>query len=349
MFNHPLLTEQLEKLRIENRIAGMSVAVTDGDKVIYNQGFGFENAIRPEVKTYPDALYKIASMTKTVTAVMILCLCQEGILDLDKPIKTYLSWLTLSRPGAADTITLRDLLMHTAGMPGDTFLEEGSRDENTMDEQIMLQLPTFEISALPEERKFCYSSWGYNLIGCVASAATGRPYTELMREYVLKPLGMDTSTFDYQVASTYPLSLPHRCNADGSFRVLHQQRINTAYHAGAGLYSNTTDMCKFARFLLRGGVSDDGKRILSEKFVADMLSKHNEFVGKHGVYYGLGAFVCPYADRYIYGHTGNYDPYNSSIFVDKKTNCGVVFLANSHVMELRYEISGIIFSMMEQK
>ncbi len=106
MLDTKAVTEALEKIRIENNIAGMSVAVTDVNGTIYKAGFGFENAIRPEVRTYPDAMYKIASMTKTVTAVVILRLCQEGRLDLETPIKNYLPWLTLSRPEAVDTMTL---------------------------------------------------------------------------------------------------------------------------------------------------------------------------------------------------------------------------------------------------
>ena len=72
MLNFELLTEKIEEIRIKNNIAGMSVAVTDANGTIYKKGFGVENALRPEVPTYPDAMYKIASMTKTVTAVVIL-------------------------------------------------------------------------------------------------------------------------------------------------------------------------------------------------------------------------------------------------------------------------------------
>ena len=335
MFNEKEFTEYLEKLREEHRVAGMSVAITDGEKIIYKQGFGFESAMRPEVPAYADALFKIASMTKTVTAVMILRLCEEGVLNLDTPIKEYLPWLKLSRPEAEKTMTLRHLLIHTAGMPGDTYLEEGSRDDDTIDTVVQKLLPDMPLANLPEENKYLYSSWGYNLIGTVASTVTGKLYTKLISEYVLDPLGMTTSTFDYQIASTYPLSLPHRKNPDGSFRVVHQQRINTVYHAGAGLYSNASDMCKFARFLLRGGVSDSGERLLKEETFRDMIAKHSVRCLDPEVNYGYGIFARAFKDRYIYGHTGNYDPYNSSVYVDYKTGCGVVTFFNSHITEIR--------------
>lgn len=348
MFREECFTQYLEECRLKEHIAGMSVAITDGEKIIYNRGFGFESAMRPDVPAYTDAMFKIASMTKTVTAVMILRLCEEGVLNLDTPIKEYLPWLKLSRPEAEKTMTLRHLLVHTAGMPGDEYLEEGSRDDDTIDAVVQKCLPDMPLASLPEENKFVYSSWGYNLIGTVASTVTGKLYTKLISEYVLNPLGMTTSTFDYQIASTYPLSLPHRKTPDGGFRVLHQQRINTVYHAGAGLYSNTTDMCKFARFLLRKGVTDSGERLLKEETFRDMIEKHCLKSEEPAVYYGYAVMARAYKDRYIYGHTGNYDPYNSSIFVDFKTGYGVVTMFNSSATDLRNIIVERALDMLEE-
>ena len=228
MLNQTLLTEQIDKMRLENNIAGMSVAVTDGEKVLYNQGFGFENALRPQVPTYPEAMYKIASMTKSETAIMILRLCEAGVLHLDTPIKTYIPWLTLSRPEAAETMTLRHLLTHTSGLPEDGWLPEGSRDEDTIERVARETLPTFTLGSTPGEGKYCYSNWGFNLAGCVASAVTGKSISQLFTEYVLEPLGMDKTTFDYYIASTYPLSLPHNYDAADKLQVVHRQRINTA-------------------------------------------------------------------------------------------------------------------------
>lgn len=203
------MTEKLEQLRIENKIAGMAVAVTDREKVIYSAGFGFDSAVRPDVPAFPNAMYKIASVTKTVVAIMVMRLAEQGVLELDKPIINYIPWLTLANPDSVKKMTLWHLLTHTSGLPGDFYMEEGSRDEVTIDEVVKATLPTFE-DLLPCGEQFLYSTWGYNLIGTVASAVTGKSIPQLLEEYVLKPLGMQFTTFDYHVASTYPLSLPHR-------------------------------------------------------------------------------------------------------------------------------------------
>ena len=337
MLNVELLTEKIEEIRIKNNIAGMSVAVTDVNGTIYKKGFGVENALRPEVPTYPDAMYKIASMTKPITSAVILRLCQEGVLALDTPIKQYLPCLKLSRPEAEATMTLRHLLTHTSGLFVDGYLPEGTRDESGIDDAIRKTLPTLPMDALPGENVYAYSNWGYNLAACVATTVTGKSLTELYKQYILTPAGMDRTTFDFHVAATYPLSLPHK-----ELQVIHHQRINMAYSGGGGLYSCAEDMCKWARCLLRGGVTDSGERLLTEESFADMCHKHTPRTTDPGSFYGLGMFVRPYKDRYIYGHNGNYDPYNSSIFVDHKTGLGIVVLMNSPAPDCRTGIVEMI-------
>jgi len=345
MLDFEILTEKIEEIRIKNNIAGMSVAVTDVNGVLYKAGFGCENTLRPDIPTYPDALYKIASMTKTITAAVILRLCQEGSLDLDTPIKKYIPWLRLSRPEAADTMTLRHLLTHTSGLPNDDYMPEGIRDESCIEEAVKTTVPTLPMATVPGDGVHCYSNWGFNLAACVATTVTGKSITELYKEYALDPLGMDRTTFDFQKAATYPLSLPHKRGADGKLCVIHHQRINMAYSGGGGLYSCAEDMCKFARFLLRRGVADDGEKLLTEESFEDMCSKHVLRESITGTYYGLGIFIRPFGGRYIYGHTGNYDPYNSSIFVDPATGLGVVTLYNTDNSDARFLIPEMIFDM----
>ena len=342
MLDTKLLTEKLEQIRNENNIAGMSIAVTDVNGVVYKAGFGYENSMRPEVPTYPDAMYKIASMTKTITSAVILRLCQEGVLNLDTPIKQYLPWLKLSRPEAVETMTLRHLLTHTAGLPKDDYLPEGTRDEYSIDDAIKATIPTLPMASLPGEGVYCYANWGYNLAANIATTVTGKTLTALYKAYILDPVGMDRTTFDFHIAATYPLSLPHN-----KLQVVHYQRTNMAYAGGGGLYSCAEDMCKWARCLLRGGVTDSGERLLTEESFADMCHKHTPRTTDPGSFYGLGMFVRPYKDRYIYGHNGNYDPYNSSIFVDPKTGLGMVVLMNSHAPDCRTGIVEMILDMVD--
>ena len=324
------------------------MAVTDCHKVIYKQSFGFENAMRPEVPTHPDTLYVIASMTKNVVTVMLMKMIEEGLLDLDFPIKKYLPQISFANPESTETMTLRHLLTHTSGMPGDVYVPDGSRNESTMNDEIIAMLPDLELLSLPSDGKYCYSNRGFSLAGCIASEVAGKPFSQLLSQYILKPLGMAMTTLDYPEASTYPFSHPHRCDENGVLRVIHKPRINTLNQAGGGIYSNTEDMCKFVRLLLNGGIADSGERIISEESLLMMFTKHIKRPNQGNSYYGLGTCICPLSDRYMYGHNGNLDPYNSSFFIDEKTKCGVVTLMNSPSAELRESIPTMIFNMIEE-
>ncbi len=350
MLDTEALSLKLKQMRAQYNVAGMAVAVTDGEKVIFSEGFGVDSVDQPDVPTSADSIFRIASVSKTFTAVVIMCLCEEGVLDLDTPIKTYIPDIEFSRPEAKETMTLRHLLTHTAGMPADDYMHAGSTDESTMNDVILETLPTLKLSSLPGEGKYQYSTWGYNLIGCVASVVTGKSLSQLVSEYVLDPLDMTATTFDYEVASNleYPLSQPHIVS--GGKHKVDKLLINTAFNAGAGLYSNTTDLCKFARFFLNGGVSDSGERILSEESMNDMLAMHS--IRSATSYYGFGVILNSFTGRYIYGHTGTYygQNYYCSFFMDPKTGCGVVTLTNSRATDTNFRmyVQQMIFNMLDQ-
>lgn len=343
------LTATLETLRSDNHIAGMAVAVTDGEAMIYQQGFGVDDVNAPDVLTSPNSLFRIASISKTYTALMVMRLCEEGILDLDTPVKSYIPTFTLSNPKAAETITLRQLLTHTAGLPGDDVMSSGSKDESTMNKVIQTMLPLLTISMF--EGEYRYSTWGYNVIGYVASTVTGKPLSQLIKEYVTDPLGMEVTTFDNELASNakYPLSLPHKM-AGGTLRTDHML-INTAFNAGAGLYSNTADMCKLARFFLNGGVTDSGERLLSEDTFQNMIAP--QVKASETSAYGFGVQLWDIDGRQYYGHNGTYygQNYRCSLYVDRETGYGVITLMNSAstVEDLRRVVPLTVFDILNQK
>ena len=128
---------------------------------------------------------------------------------------------------------------------------------------------------------------------------------------------------------------------------MHYQRFNTVYHAGAGLFSNTTDLCRLLRFFMNDGCTDSGERILSQDSLNQMRFPYNQRSNCPEDYYGLGMFIKPYADGFMYGHTGNYEPYNSSVFYSKEKGYGVVTLFNTPVTDIRTTIPKMIFDMIE--
>ena len=205
----------IEQWRAEERIAGLALAITDREGVIYSRGFGVENVDRPDVPVTGKSMHRAASVTKIFSGITMLRLVDEGLLSLDEPVKTYVPWLTLKDADAAEKMTLRHLLSHTAGLPSE-YTPEGARDEAALGPTLRVELPEAKLIAKPGEGKYLYSNLGIRLASLCAERVTGKRFTELVEESVLNPLGMTETTFDLRVAATYPISIPHDRDEQGN-------------------------------------------------------------------------------------------------------------------------------------
>ena len=342
-----MIEAKIKELFEKNNVAGMSVAITDRDRVVKNYKFGLMNTEEPALGMADDPLYRIASITKIISGLTVLRLVDRGVLELDRPVKEYLPSLTLSDKRAEGTVTLRHLLSHTAGLPKE-YTPDGYRDESALETSLMEGLPTLELTSLPGEGKFLYSNWGIRLASLVAEKQTGKRFSELADELIIEPLGMNKTTFDIRRAITYPLSVPHEDDGEGGLRVLHYMKENAARHAAGGLYSSPSDLCILARFLLRGGVTDRGERIISEESMKEILAPHAKHT-EEGVFYGLTMFLREHNGIETHGHIGSAPPYATSLWVDPVSGYGVVTLMNTYRPHLRYDIPDIIFEAVREK
>lgn len=336
-----LVEEQLTRIFKENNIAGMAIAITDKEKIVYAKGFGVDNMERPEIPAGADSMYRIASVTKIVTGITIMRLVEQGILELDSPVCKYVPWLTLSHPEAVERMTLRHLLSHTSGLPKE-YTPDGPRDESALEQSLREELPVAPMQSLPGDGAYLYSNLGIRLASYIAQVATGKLFSTLVQEYVLTPLKMDRSTFELRVAATYPMSLPHEETAEGELKVFHRIMENAVRLAAGGLYSNTEDMCKLARFLLNKGVADTGERLLSPESIQQMFTYHGSDLSQDQYSYGLTIQLKKYKEGYLYGHPGSANPYATSVFVDHVSGYGVVTLLNTYRNQLTRDIPVVV-------
>ena len=325
--------DYLRQLQKQERVAGMAVAVTDRKEILFAEGFGVESVERPEVKVSPRSLFRIASITKVVTGITVLSLVEEGRLSLTEPVKSVLPWLTLRDKETEAGVTLGHLLSHTSGLPTE-YTPDGPREESALEPSLRAGLSDLEL-LFPLGKGYEYSNWGIRLASLAAEAVTGKKFTQLARERVLSPLGMDMTTYDLHVAATYPLCLAHE-EENGVFRVVHRIQENAARQAAGGLFSNTTDLCRLARCLLNDGIADDGTRILQKASVDEMKTlrgKPKDFDG-----YGITLFRNTADDRQIFFHTGSAPPYATSFVIHPDSGLGVVVLMNTQRNALRHSI-----------
>lgn len=329
------LKETLEK----EKIAGMAVAITDADKVIFAEGFGVESIERPEVAVTPTSLFRIASITKVVTGMTILSLAEEGRLSLDTRAKEILPWLTLTDKNTEENVTLGHLLSHTAGFPAE-YTPEGPREESALEPSLRAGLPSLEMQ-FPLGEGYLYSNWGIRLASLVAEKATGKPFTQLACERVLQPLGMDRTTFDLHIAATYPICLPHT-EENGEFRVFHMLQENAARQAAGGLYSNAIDLCRLARCLL-----NNGEKVLQKSSIDEMKKVRGKPKAFDG--YGITLFSHNGENGQVYFHPGSAPPYATSLYIHPASGLGIVTLMNTQRDSLRHTIPNTILAMLNKE
>lgn len=339
MYNE--LHKKLENIRLKNNICGMSIAVTNSKEILFSAGFGLDSIERPNVPTTADSVYRIASVTKIITGLTIMKLCEDGILDLNTAVGDYVPWLKL-KDDVQKCMTLFHLLSHTSGLPSE-YTPDGPKEESALEESLKKELSHAKLVSYPHEGKYLYSNLGIRLASYIAEQKTDIHYTELSQKYILSKLGMNNSTYDLRVAATYPLSLPHS-EENGALKLSHYIKENAARMAAGGLYSTVTDLTKLARCILNNGTNDNGETVIQsstlKKMVTPVVSRGDN------KYYGLTFMTDHYKDGVLTGHLGNADPYGAGFFVDIQKGIGAIVLMNTFRSELRTEILKMILEML---
>ncbi|MFN2442038.1 MAG: serine hydrolase [Thermoanaerobaculia bacterium] len=300
-----------EEIR-KDQMPALSVAVLD-DGRLWGRGFGLAD-VENGVPASEKSSYRMASVTKPMTAVAALRLAEKGLLDLDAPIRSYLPWF----PDKGAPITVRQLLGHLGGISHyRNYLVEGRiRDPKTTREAIAI-FEDFELIAAPGE-KHAYSSYGYNLAGAVLEAAAGKPYAELMRELVWDPAGMTDTRMDDPRAI-----IPHRVDGytlqDGKLRKSDYVDISSRF-AGGGTRATVIDMVRFAAAI------DEG-RLLEPESLDAMWTPQTTNAGRW-TFYGLGWGVESMNGRFLVNHGGAQQETRTLLLLFPRENLAIALASN---------------------
>jgi len=196
----------------------------------------------------PDTVFRIASMTKSFTAMSILKLRDEGKLSLDDPVSRYIPALAdLPYPTKdSPAITIRHLLTHSEGFPEDN--PWGDRQLAQTDETVREWIRAGIPFSTPPGTAFEYSNYGFGLLGQVVTRAAGKPYADYVRDNILRPLGMNSSTFDMSAVPKDRIALGYRFEDDGwkPEPILE----HGAFGAMGGLWTTANDLARYVAFLM---------------------------------------------------------------------------------------------------
>ena len=261
------LDAKIEAAMARYHIPGVAVGVIYQDHE-HLRGYGVTNIDYP-LPVDGDTLFRIGSTTKTFTGAAAMRLAEQGVLDLNAPVRTYLPALKLMDESVATRVTVRQLLNHSAGWLGDDYADLG-RGEDALAKYVagMHQLPQLT----PLGKVFAYNNAAVVLAGQVIEVVTGKPYETAMHELILDPLGLTHSGFFTDALVGYNISASHDVADDRPVVPRSTWPIPRSIHSTGGLISSARDQLRYARFLLGDGTTDDGAALLTPKSLVAMRS-----------------------------------------------------------------------------
>ena len=225
-----------------------SVLVAENGQVIYENGVGWAN-VEWEVLNTPDTKHRIGSVTKHFTSAIILQLVEEGEIELDAPIATYLPGYPAEQ---GSKVTVHHLLNHTSGIPSYTglpdFIQEQGRDPFTPDEliEVVWDMPLeFEPGT-----DWAYNNSGYFILGRIIENVTGEEYDDVLRERILELFGLDDSGYDHNSEIQPHEASGYRHTMTG---YEHAGYLDSSLPYAAGMmYSTVRDLYRWDRAMADG-------------------------------------------------------------------------------------------------
>ena len=303
---------------------------------------GYANVAAKRPITMND-VYMQCSQTKGFCGVTIAMLIEEGKISLDDPVSKYLPefrelWVLKSNQDgvktlvkAKNTLTIRMVMNHTGGFPFEICAKQGNIKGGGWSGGAPIRQTAAIAAASPllfePGTKMKYSNTGIDIGAAIVEVVTGQRWEDFLKERVLIPLGMNSSSFrptDRQLETQVEMydcvkDAPAKCRRQNNMQQRPYNGPNVFASAGAGLWTTANDQLKFYKMLMNLGVGDNGARILKEETVRELLAKSTRPKGMGG--YSLG-LTAPEEDQENswFGHGGAWG-----------TNC----MVNWHRKELK--------------
>lgn len=359
------LDTQLQSIKNNYEVVGMSVLITKDSSIVFSKGYGLRDRAR-NLPVNDSTIYRIASISKFITAAALMKLYEEGLFNLDDDISSHLGF-TLRNPAFPnDVITIRKILSHTSSLrDGDGYSNFLSATYNNNPPPSLSGLlvqggsyyssDMFSTSRSPSSNYFTYANINYGIIGTLIEKLSNKRFDIYCREKIFEPLEM-TAGFNIQdlpdinqVAVLYrKLGNNWIAQADNYNGVMPPPRDLSNYVIGTnglifgpqgGLRVSAKDLAKFMLMIMNGGIHN-GVRILADSTVSMILEPQWIYSGSngnnyYGIFntYGLGASrtndLLP--NQTLYGHPGEAYGLISDLYFSRLNDYGIIFITNGGV------------------
>jgi len=322
-----------------HQLPAVAYAIVRGEGVVYSGGIGIAQAdTRLEAGT--QTVFRIASMTKSFTAMAILQLRDSGRLRLDDPVESYIPGLSLKQLSAdAPRITIRHLLVHASGFPQDDPWADRLLAAH---DSTLLRLANEAAPAFTTGTGYAYSNLGYALLGKVITQVAGMPYQEYIRRYILRPLGMHHTVWEFSHVPPGRLAKGYRTTAQGWLGepLLH----DGAFGAMGGLLTTIDNFALYMQLHMKAWPPRQGPEggVLRRSSLREMHQGQQFATTNDGFRFGSGRRCATHTDygfglrritdcegRIFIGHSGGLPGFGSNWVFMPQYDLAVVSFSNS--------------------
>jgi CubicO group peptidase (beta-lactamase class C family) len=348
---------------------GLSLVVVKDGEIAYQKGFGLADGPQ-NIPATADTVYNQWSMVKPMTAVAVLQLHEQGLLDIDDPVADYLPFFEVQYPsGSSETITIRHLLNHSSGLRNNfpeiiSWIHFDGDPELDQTELITEKLPDYAELAYEPGSQAIYTNVGYMVLASVIEATSGQTYQQYMIDHFFEPLGMDQTNWTYtkamianEATGSQPsvdmqaLMLPLIMDKDKRDALIREKRdgvlwfnhVYTDQKGPTGPIGPATDIARFLMAYLNGGELD-GQRILSEESVAMLTDEghilpagtdpeNSEYVDYDLYNRGLGWAYVEDGEDFFISHSGGGPGFATDMRLYPERDLGMVVLANGSYLD----------------
>jgi CubicO group peptidase (beta-lactamase class C family) len=312
----------------KDNIGSITIGVVSGGKLVWTKSYGYADTEK-KAPANRDTVYRIGSITKQFTALMLLQLVEQGKVHLSDPVEKYLPEVKkLQNPFAgAPPITLIQLATHTSGLdrePDDEQMLYIKGPVSEWEKKLIATIPLTRFINEPGTR-YSYSNIGYAILGLALSRAAGEPYVEYIQKHILKPLGMDQTgfTLDERMKENRARGFLIENGKVDAEEPERQEREGNGWRVPNGrLYSTVGDLARFVAFEL----GEEQANVLSKKLLEANFERVNSAFSEFTYGYGVGFQVRRRGNLVAIGHDGVLAGYQCSAWIDPKTRLGVITL-----------------------
>lgn len=310
----------IEKQMDKGKIPGMSIVIVEGDQTVYQKGFGYSD-IESKSPVTSNTLFEIGSNSKAFTALGILNLQDSGLLHIDDKVTKYIPWLKVTYQGEEASITIRDLLHHTSGIPFKTIDKIPVSNNNNAIEETVKTLINIELDSKPGDI-FQYATINYDVLGLVIEKVTGASYEKYIEENVLKPMHLNNTYLFRETINNEDMAQGYKI---GFLKPrLYDAPVYRGNKPAGYIISNAEDMAKWLKIQM----GFYGNADINENIIKESQNPNRRIPPlEDGSSYAGGWFIHQIGGGEI-SHGGNNPNYSSSILFRPEEQVGIAVLSN---------------------